>query len=141
MDYSGLVYRARFKKNLIRYLENRLVEIAHSSNSYKVFTKNTYKNKVMKESQISAMEEYIENIKALIDALGYKVLEPFVVQNANGKADDASEEFFLSAVGGVSSGGYECPLCGKSRQITTRRFLMTIALLLYTRTAAIHCIR
>ena len=91
-------------KALIRYLENRLVEIARSSNRYKVLTKNTYKNTVMKESQISAMEEFIENIKVLINALGYKVLEPLVVQNANGKADDASEEFFLSA-GSASARG------------------------------------
>ncbi len=91
-------------KALIRYLENRLVEIARSSNRYNVLTKNTYKNTVMKESQISAMEEFIENIKVLINALGYKVLEPLVVQNANGKADDASEEFFLSA-GSASAKG------------------------------------
>ena len=91
-------------KALIRYLENRLVEIARSSNRYKVLTKNTYKNTVMKESQISAMDEFIENIKILINALGYKVLEPLVVQNANGKADDASEEFFLSA-GSASAKG------------------------------------
>ena len=91
-------------KALIRYLENRLVEIARSSNRYKVLTKNTYKNTVMKESQISAMEEFIENIKILINALGYKVLEPLVVQNVNGKAEDASEEFFLSA-GSASATG------------------------------------
>ena len=91
-------------KALIRYLENRLVEIARNSNRYKVLTKNTYKNTVLKESQISAMDEFIENIKILINALGYKVLEPLVVQNANGKADDASEEFFLSA-GSASAKG------------------------------------
>ena len=91
-------------KALIRYLENRLVEIARSSNRYKVLTKNTYKNTVMKESQISAMDEFIENIKILINALGYKVLEPLVVQKVDGKADDASEEFFLSA-GSASAKG------------------------------------
>ena len=57
-------------KALIRYLENRLVEIARNSKRYIVLTKNTYKNTVMKESQISAMEEFIENIKILINALG-----------------------------------------------------------------------
>ena len=35
-------------KALIRYLENRLVEIARDSKSYVVLTKNTYKNTVMK---------------------------------------------------------------------------------------------
>lgn len=83
-------------KALIRYLENRLVDIARSSNRYKVLTKNTYKNTVLKESQISAMDEFIENIKVLINALGYKVLEPLVSQNATGTVDDTSVVYSLS---------------------------------------------
>lgn len=35
-------------KALIRYLENRLVEIARASKRYIVLTKNTYRNTVMK---------------------------------------------------------------------------------------------
>ena len=45
---------------------------------YTVLTKNTYKNTVMKESHIAAMEEFIDNVKILINALGYKVLEPLL---------------------------------------------------------------
>lgn len=63
-------------KALIRYLENRFVEIARACKRYAVLTKNTYKNTVMKESQIAVMEEFIDNVKTLISALGYKVLEP-----------------------------------------------------------------
>ncbi len=63
-------------KALIRYLENRFVEIARFCKRYKVLTKNTYKNTVMKESQIAVMEEFVDNVKILISALGYKVLEP-----------------------------------------------------------------
>lgn len=37
-------------KALIRYLENRFVEIAKECGRYAVITKNTYKNTVMKES-------------------------------------------------------------------------------------------
>ena len=33
-------------------------------------TKNTYHNTVMKESQIAVMEEFIDNVKILINALG-----------------------------------------------------------------------
>lgn len=60
-------------KALIRFLEKRLVEIARASKRYDVLTKNTYRNTVMKESQIAAMEEFIDIIKILINALGYKV--------------------------------------------------------------------
>ena len=63
-------------KALIRYLENRFVDIARDCGRYQVLTKNTYKNTVMKESQIASMEEFIDNVKIIINTLGYKVLEP-----------------------------------------------------------------
>lgn len=62
-------------KTAIRYLEKRLVETARECKRYKVLTKNTYKNTVIKESQKEAMEEFIVNIKILIAALGYRLLE------------------------------------------------------------------
>ena len=109
---SAVLFTGRdLNKALIRYLEYRLVEIARTSNRYKVLTKNTYKNTVMKESQVSAMEEFIENIKILINALGYKVLEPVAAKPAAGTAADASEEYYLSqgnasATGVVTSEGF-----------------------------------
>lgn len=42
-------------KALIRYLENRFVEIARACNRYAILTKNIYRNTVMKESQIAVM--------------------------------------------------------------------------------------
>ncbi len=98
-------------KALIRYLENRLVELARGSGRYKVLTKNTYKNTVMKESQVSAMEEFIENIKILINALGYKVLEPIAAKPAAGSTTETSEEYYLSvgsasAIGVVTAEGF-----------------------------------
>lgn len=98
-------------KALIRYLEYRLVEIARDSKRYKVLTKNTYKNTVLKESQKSVMEEFIENIKILINALGYKVLEPVAIKPAPESAPEVSEEYTLSAgsahaTGVVTSEGF-----------------------------------
>lgn len=76
-------------KALIRYLENRFVEIARNSKRYIVLTKNTYRNTVMKESQIAVMEEFIDNVKILINALGYKLLEPFSqVESSASETDD-----------------------------------------------------
>ena len=79
-DYYWTTAVAFFGKNLnkalIRYLEDRFVSIARSTNRYTILTKNTYSKTVMKESQIAAMEEFIDNVKILINALGYKVLEP-----------------------------------------------------------------
>ena len=77
-------------KALIRYLENRFVKIARECNRDDVLTKNTYKNTVMKESQIAVMEEFIDNVKILLNALGYKVLEPYVAVNSPGSNVDDS---------------------------------------------------
>lgn len=90
-------------KALIRYLENRFVEIARSCKRYTVLTKNTYRNTVMKESQIAVMEEFVDNVKTLINALGYKVLEPVLqVDSAAATADD---ELLYIATGGATATG------------------------------------
>ncbi len=90
-------------KALIRYLENRFVEIARVSKRCHVLTKNTYKNTVMKESQVAVMEEFIDNVKILVNALGYKVLEPLVQNNsANSTVDE--EMLFISS-GSVNAKG------------------------------------
>ena len=107
---TALIFVGRdLNKALIRYLENRLVELALASNRYDILTKNTYKNTVLKESQIAAMEEFLENIKVLINTLGYKVLEPL----RQGHSGDGEEEKFLylktgktDAVGAVTAEGF-----------------------------------
>jgi len=97
-------------KALIRYLENRFVEIARNSKRYIVLTKNTYRNTVMKESQIAVMEEFINNVKILINALGYKLLESFSqVESSASETDD--EMLYLTsgsakATGKVTTEGF-----------------------------------
>ncbi len=61
-------------KALIRYLEHKIVNLARECGKYCILTKNTYSKTVLKESEISSMEEFIENIKILISTLGYDVL-------------------------------------------------------------------
>lgn len=92
-------------KALIRYLENRFVDIARDCGRYQVLTKNTYKNTVMKESQIASMEEFINNVKIIINTLGYKVLEPV------SHVDESTIYLYCKGSGGsakgfVSSGGF-----------------------------------
>ena len=92
-------------KALIRYLENRFVEIAKECGRYTVLTKNTYKNTVLNEAQIASMEEFIDNVKILINTLGYKVLVPVP------KANDETIYLYCkgsgaSAKGFVSAGGF-----------------------------------
>lgn len=81
-------------KALIRYLENRFVEIARNCNRYEVITKNTYKNTVLKESQIASMEEFVDNVRILINALGYKVLDAYTngIPIENSVSDEQKKE-------------------------------------------------
>jgi len=86
------------------------VEIARSSNRYIVLTKSTYRNTVMKESQIAVMEEFVDNVKVLINVLGYKVLEPFAQTDSLAtKTDDemlSLSASSASACGRVTTEGF-----------------------------------
>lgn len=89
----------------IRYLEDRLVKIARECNRNKVLTRNTYSRTVLKESQIAIMEEFIDNVRVLINALNYRVLMPIPKPTENTvklycKGNDGS------ATGFVSDGGF-----------------------------------
>lgn len=90
-------------KALIRYLENRFVEIARSCKRYTVLTKNTYRNTVMKESQIAVMEEFVDQVKVLINVLGYKVLEPVLLVDASAPA--AEDELLYITAGSANAAG------------------------------------
>lgn len=108
---TAVVFIGRdLNKALIRYLENRFVEIARVSKRYLVLTKNTYRNTVMKESQIAVMEEFVDNVKILINALGYKVLEPFAQADpSNDTVDDKLlyiTSGLVNATGKVTAEGF-----------------------------------
>lgn len=101
---TAVVFIGRdLNKALIRYLENRFVEIARASKRYLVLTQNTYRNTVMKESQVAVMEEFVDNVKILINALGYKVLEPFVQMDASTTSVD--DELLYIKSGSVNATG------------------------------------
>lgn len=102
---TAVVFIGRdLNKALIRYLENRFVEIARNSKRYLVLTKNTYRNTVMKESQIAVMEEFVDDVKILINALGYKVLEP-LVQMDNTSSATVDDEILYITSGSVNAKG------------------------------------
>lgn len=97
-------------KALIRYLENRFVEIARNCHRYQVLTKNTYRNTVMKESQIAMIEEFVDNVKILINALGYKVLDP-LLQNPASTSPESAQLLYINtgstnATGMVTAEGF-----------------------------------
>lgn len=108
---TAVVFIGRdLNKALIRYLENRFVEIARASKRYLILTKNTYRNTVMKESQVAVMEEFVDNVKILINALGYKVLEPFAQMDSSTTLVDNELLYITSgsvnATGKVTAEGF-----------------------------------
>lgn len=59
----------------VKYLENRLHDIAISSKRYKVENSITPTQSSISESDRAEMEEFIENIKMLVNTLGHKVFD------------------------------------------------------------------
>lgn len=107
---TAVVFVGRdLNKAHIRYLEDRLVQIARESKRYKVLTKVTYGKTVLKESQVAAMEEFVDHIRILINTLGYKVLEPTAIVSSSG--NPVNDKLFLnqgacSATGVITSEGF-----------------------------------
>lgn len=86
-------------------MEQIRYKIARECNRYKVLTKNTYSKTVLKESNIASMEEYIDNVRIIINTLGYRVLLPVP------KATDETQYLYCkgagaSATGFLSAGGF-----------------------------------
>ncbi len=57
----------------------------------------------MKESQVAVMEEFVDNVKILINALGYKVLEPFAQMDSSTTSVD--DELLYITSGSVNATG------------------------------------
>lgn len=85
----------------IKYLENRLHEIAILTNRYKVDNSIVPTQSSISESDKAEMEEFIENVKMLVNTLGHKVFE--------GKREFKSKQkqatFFIKAARGADGQG------------------------------------
>ena len=91
----------KLNKTLIRYLENKFVEITRECNRYELLTKTTGTNGVISESDEAVMQEFIENSKITINTLGYKLLQPLVSkklrneEEKQNETDNESEKLYL----------------------------------------------
>lgn len=96
----------------IKYLEFRLHEIAKSTNRYIIENGNTPTQSSISELDKAEMEEFIENIKLLVNTLGHKVFES--KRNISDKQSQSplfyllsgKDERFCDAVGQLSSEGF-----------------------------------
>ncbi|WP_375585249.1 GIY-YIG nuclease family protein [Cyclobacterium xiamenense] len=87
----------------IKYLENRLFELAKIVNRYHIENATIPTQSSIAESDRAEMEEFIENIKTLINTLGHKVFE--VKRELKTPRQEASETFFIKAARGADAKG------------------------------------
>lgn len=85
----------------IKYLENRLYEIAKTVNRYTVENSVIPTQSSISESDKSEMEEFIENIRMLVNTLGHKVFDEKRELKLNRKKDN----FFIKATRGADAEG------------------------------------
>jgi len=85
----------------IKYLENRLHEIAKSANRYTVDNSIIPTQSSISESDRAEMEEFIEYIKMLVNTLGHKVFE----EKREFKPKQKQESFFIKAARGADGQG------------------------------------
>lgn len=87
----------------IKYLENRLYEIAKKVSNYELENNSIPSRSSISESEIAEMEEFIENIKLLTNTLGHRVFESLV--NAEASKIKKTNMFFIKAVRGANGFG------------------------------------
>lgn len=87
----------------IKYLENGLYEIAKRVNRYRVDNNVIPTQSSVSESERAEMEEFIENIKILINALGHKVFEE--KREIKTQSEQEKETFYINAARGADAQG------------------------------------
>ncbi len=85
----------------IKYIENRLFDIAKNANRYLVENSITPTQSSISESDRAEMEEFIANIKMLVNTLGHKVFE----EKREFKQKQKQDVFFIKAVRGADAQG------------------------------------
>lgn len=85
----------------IKYLENRLHDIAKSANRYKVENSVIPTQSSISESDTAEMEEYIEHVKMLVSTLGHKVFE----EKREVKPKKDQNIFYIKAARGADAQG------------------------------------
>jgi len=91
-------------KGHIRYLEKRLCEMATQAERYILKNANNPGIRNISESDQAEMEEFIDNLKILINALGFKIFESLREENPS-ESDENKNLFHIEAIRGVNARG------------------------------------
>lgn len=85
----------------IKYLENRLHEIASSAKRYELINNQKPTQSSISESDIAEMEEFLSNILTLISTLGYNAFEKIRQVDTKIKPEFEEDLFYISAIRGA----------------------------------------
>ena len=107
----------------IRYIENKFANEIAINDQRKLLTKSTYNRTNLKASQIAVAEEFAENAKTLLEALGIKLNS----EAPKAESDDQylyckSRESNANAIGFVSNNGFTVLKDSTISQQTTPSF-------------------
>lgn len=89
----------------IKYLENRLHDIACSANRYELINNQKPTQSSISESDKAEMEEFLANILTLVSTLGYNAFEQIRQADTKVQPDKEEDLFFISATRGANGIG------------------------------------
>ena len=89
----------------IKYLENRLHEIATSANRYELINNQRPTQSSISESDKAEMEEFLANILTLVSTLGYNAYEQIRQSDTKEQPDKEEDLFYITATRGANGIG------------------------------------
>lgn len=89
----------------IKYLENRLHEIATTANRFELFNTQKPTQSSISEPDKAEMEEFLSNILTLISTLGYNAFEQIRQVDTKEEIEKEEDLFYISAVRGANGIG------------------------------------
>ena len=89
----------------IKYLENRLHEIATTANRFELFNTQKPTQSSISEPDKAEMEEFLSNILTLISTLGYNAFEQIRQVDTKEEIEKEEDLFYISAVRGANGVG------------------------------------
>ncbi|WP_438013775.1 GIY-YIG nuclease family protein [Sorangium sp. So ce315] len=93
----------------IKYLEARIIQLARAADRYRLVNQNDGTLVVLPRADKDAMEEYLNNARILLGALGHRILDPIVEQPSN-QSSQLVRLFYsvkgANAIGTVTDDGF-----------------------------------
>ena len=97
----------RLNKAHIKYLEHRCYLLAKQADRYILENASIPADASLTEPEQAEMEEFLYNIRLLINALGHKILEP-VIESDSKNPEDKSEQYrYIQAAKGADATGIQ----------------------------------